>query len=222
MVDSRDIAGWMARCATAALAAFALAQPAAASTAPITAYYYDPALTGYSFPGPQQAVMTIDVKASIGGTCGFATGAAPSGTVNAGQIDVSAWTQDVPFTVECTAPWRIAVSSQNGALKTAASGATGYATKAPYDVALTLPWDTGFATGTVTASCPVAEIDQAAGSTPCDFEGAASTANGLLVPRSFGLSGSKMTVSAPAYSGTDVLVEGTYNDTLVVTISPAS
>ncbi len=218
----RKSAVWMVRCAAAAAAALAFAQPALADTLPVTAYYVDPALPGYAYPGPDKAIIAIDVKASIGGTCGFATGGAPSGTVNAGQIDTTAWSQDVPFTVECTAPWRIAVSSQNGALKTNATGATGYATKAPYDVALNLPWNTGFGSGTVTANCPVAQIDQAAGSTACTFEGTASTTNGLLVQRSVGLSGSKMTLSAPAYAGTDVLVAGTYNDTLIVTISPAS
>lgn len=212
-------AGW----AAAALAICAGAAPANASTttATITAYYRDPALVGYVYPGPAQAVLTIDVKASVGGTCGFATGLAPSGTVNAGAIDTTTWSQDVPFTVQCTAPWRIAVSSQNGALKTAATGALGYATTAPYNVALNLPFDTGSSTGTVTSSCPVAQIDAALGSSPCNFKGTATTTNGLQVPRSFNLSGSYMRVSAPAYSGSDVLVAGTYNDTLIVTVSPS-
>ena len=204
------------------LSAFAAPASAATSTNTITAYYRDPAIPNtYVYPGPAQAILTIDVTASVGGTCGFAPGAAPSGTVNAGAIDTNNWSQDVPFTLQCTAPWRIAVSSANGALKTTATGATGYATTAPYNVALNLPFDTGTSTGTVTGSCPVAEIDAALSSSPCTFRGTATTTNGLQVPRSFNLANSYMRVSAPAYTGANVLVQGTYNDTLIVTVSPS-
>ncbi len=204
-----------------ALSAFAAPASAATSTNTITAYYRDLTLTGYVYPGPDKAVLTIDVTASVTATCGFATGAAPSGTVNAGAIDTTGWGQNVPFTVQCTAPWRIAVSSANGALKTTATGATGYAKIAPYDVALNLPYDTGTSTGTITSTCPVAQIDAALGVSPCNFKGTATTTNGLAVPRSFNLSGSYMRVSAPAYPGPSVLVQGTYNDTLIVTVSPS-
>ena len=201
------------------LAAMTVAAPAqaATSTGTIKAYYPDPALTGYTFPGPDKAVLTIDVKASVGGTCGFGTNGAPNGTVNAGAIDTTAWTATVPFTAQCTAPWRIAVSSANGALKTAASVPAGYANAAPYDVALNVASDGG----TVTGACPVAQIDQALGTSPCTFKGTASTTNGLQIPRSFGLAGSFIKMSAPAYAGGGILISGTYNDTLVVTVSPA-
>ncbi len=203
------------------LAISSFAAPASAATTPITAYFRDSALTSYVYPGPDRATIAIDVKASVGGTCGFATGLAPSGTVNAGAIDTTGWGQDVPFTVQCTAPWRIAVSSQNGALQSGAIGATGYVTTAPYNVALNLPYDTGSSSGTVTSSCPVAQIEQALGSSSCNFKGTSTTTNGLQVPRSFNLSGSYIRVSAPAYPGPSVLVAGTYSDTLIVTVSPS-
>jgi hypothetical protein len=221
MLLGRNSAKWMVRGGIAALA-LSVAHPALAQSATITAYFRDPSLVGYVYPGPANAVFQIPVTASVGGTCGFVPGSEPNANVDAGAIDTVAWTQDVPFVVNCTAPWRIAISSQNGALKTAIPGATGYATQAPYDVALTLPWNDGTTSGTINASCPVAQVDLAAGSTTCSFEGAASPTNGQLVPRSVGLVGSKVTVSAPAYAGPDVLVAGTYNDTLTVTISPAS
>ena len=194
-----------------------LAMPASASTAPITAYYRDPALTGYTYAGPDRAVIAIDVKASVGGTCGFAANGAPNGTVNAGAIDTTGWSAQGPFTAACTAPWRIAVSSQNGALKNLGSVPAGYANTAPYNVALNVASDSG----TVTGNCPVAQIDQALGSSPCAFKGTASTTNGLQIPRSFGLAGSFIQMSAPAYPGPSILVSGTYNDTLIVTVSPA-
>ena len=209
--------------AAAMLAAAACAAPAhaATSTGTITAYYHDPALTGYTYPGPNKAELTIDVKASVGGTCGFAANGAPNGTVNAGAIDTTAWSAQVPFTAQCTAPWRIAVSSANGALKSSAAAAIGYSNAAPYTVALNVASDSG----TVTGSCPVAQIDQAAGTTACNFKGTAAPTNGLLVPRSFGLAGSYIQMSAPSYDGNNgpsVLVAGTYNDTLIITVSPAS
>ncbi len=203
-----------------ALSAGFIAAPALADTSPITAYY-NPGITGYTPPGPAQAVISVNVTASVGGTCGFATGAAPNATITKNNIDTTAWSAQVPFTVQCTAPWRIAVSSQNGALKNAATSSAGYQNRAPYDVSLNLPYDTGSSTGTVTATCPVAQIDQALGSSSCNFKGTASTTVGLPVPRSFNLSGSYIQVAAPAYPGPDVLISGTYNDTLVVTVSPS-
>lgn len=201
---------------TAAMLAMGHAVPAYANTAPITAYYRDPALGGYVYPGPANAIINIDVKASVGGTCGFATNGAPNASFTGLPIEAG-WTRQVPFTAECTAPWRIAVSSLNGALKNAATVPVGYTNKAAYDVALNVASDGG----TVTGTCPVAQIDQALGSSPCNFKGTASTTNGLQVLRSFGLAGSFIQMTAPAYSGSDVLYSGNYSDTLTVTVSPA-
>lgn len=204
----------MARAALAGLL-FVAAQPAAAQSVQ-TAYYRDPNLPTYAYPGPANAVLSVPVKASVGGSCGFQT--APNANIFNPNIDTTAWSNQVAFVPECTAPWRIAVSSQNGALKSAATVAPGYTNAAPYDVALNVASDSG----PVTSNCPVAQIDQALGSSACSFKGTASPTNGLLVPRSFGLAGSYIQVSAPAYAGPGTLVQGTYNDTLVVTISPAS
>ena len=201
---------------TAAMLAMGHAVPAYANTAPITAYYRDPALGNYNYPGPANAIINIDVKASVGGTCGFATNGAPNASFTGLPIEAG-WTRQVPFTAECTAPWRIAVSSLNGALKNAATVPVGYTNKAAYDVALNVASDGG----TVTGTCPVAQIDQALGSSPCNFKGTASTTNGLQVLRSFGLAGSFIQMTAPAYSGSDVLYSGNYSDTLTVTVSPA-
>ncbi|MDE2560646.1 MAG: hypothetical protein KGL48_00230 [Sphingomonadales bacterium] len=199
-----------------AIASLALAWcgPALASTAPITAYYPNP----YGL-GPDHASMTVDVLASVGGTCGFATNGAPNGAVHAGAIDTTAWSERVSFTAECTAPWRIAVSSANGALQaTPGNSSAGYTDKAPYTVTLNVASDAGVVSG----SCPVAQIEQGISGSTCNFNGTASASNGLLVGRSYDLAGSYIEVGAPAYAGTDTLIAGTYGDTLTVTISPAS
>ncbi|WP_157081021.1 hypothetical protein [Novosphingobium naphthalenivorans] len=200
----------------AALAASAAlcGMPALASTSPVTAYYPNAYVSG-----PDRVAMQIDVLASVGGRCGFASNSAPSGTVDAGVIDAAAWSGQIPFTAECTAPWRIAVTSLNGALQAGtANSDPGYTDKAPYTVALNVASDSG----TVASSCPVGQIAQGISGSTCDFNGTASASNGLLVPRSYGLAGSYIAVSAPAYSGTDQLIAGSYSDTLTVTISPAS
>ena len=204
----------------AAAVACAFAQPALAQVSQEQyAYYRDPAIT-FAYPGPAEAILTIPVTASVGGTCGFSD--APNTSFFNPNIDTTGWSNQKAFTVECTAPWRIAVTSQNGALKNTAATAPGYTNVAPYDVTLNLPYDTGSTSGTMVETCPVAEIDQALGATTCAFKGTASPTEGLLVPRSFGLSGAYIQLAAPAYPGPEVLVEGMYYDTLIVTVSPAS
>ena len=160
MLNGRSIegkAGWTAL----ALALCAVAAPAQADTAPITAYYRDPALGAYPYTGPDKAVILVDVTASVGGVCGFASGGAPNGTVSKTNIDTTAWTGQVPFTAQCTAPWNIAVSSQKGALESTAGISPGYANRAPYDVTLNIPYDTGTSNGTVTATCAVKDRNPA-------------------------------------------------------------
>lgn len=187
---------------------------ASAQSTPITAYY--PNAGGL---GPANAVLTINVLASVGGSCGFAVNGAPNATVNAGAIDATDWTQQVPFTPECTAPWRIAISSANGALASLTpASVTGFRNTAPYTVGLHVV-NNG---GVLSASCPVAQLSTNDTSGACNFKGTASPTNGLQVPRSFDLAGSYLAVGAPAFPGPGQLVAGDYSDTLTVTVSPSS
>lgn len=198
------LAGSIASC----LAVFAV--PAQAQSVPGTAY------AGGS---PGNITVSVPVRATVGSQCGFATGAAPSANLNVGQIDVANWTFDVPFTLECTGPSRVAIVSTNGGLKTAGTITDpGYAGLAPYDVAVNVA-RTG---ATTTGNCAAADLSASA-ATVCQLRGTASTSVGLLVNApSFGLTGSYVRVSAPAYAGPAVLVAGTYSDTLTVTVSPAA
>lgn len=192
------------------------ASPAlAADTAIQTAFYPDPTIP--NVPGPASAQFTIAVSASVGGTCGFAAGGAPSGTITAAAIDVAAWSGKAFFTPQCTAPWRIAVSSQNGALlNSVAASTTAFANRAPYDVKLHVVTDTGVAED----QCAAASLTAA--NAACSFEGAATAINGLQLSRSYLQSGSYIEASAPAYAGSQVLVAGTYQDVLTITVSPAT
>lgn len=213
MSEVRNNAVWMVRVAAAAFAV-AASQPAMAQATedfgPKYAYFET---TGK----PATAVLTIPVKATVGGRCGFLT--APNANLNVGQIDTAGWSKPVQFEPQCTAMWRIAITSANGGLVTPATGLpAGYGNRAPYDVALNIVTDAGVV---VPAPCTAASLQNVAGAT-CDFKGTASPTQGLLLTRSFERGPSTITVSAPAYVGPDVLVSGTYQDTLTVTVSPAS
>jgi hypothetical protein len=156
----------------------------------------------------------VEVRASVLGRCGFATGGAPSGSVDQANFDQSGFTKDFAIQLNCTGASRIAVSSANGGMATSEAGGTGYQTKAPYDVALYVAADNG---SNATATCAAATLS--AGGT-CSFAGSAGTATGLrLAGASTKANGSYLRVSAPAYSGTDMLAAGRYADTLTVTIS---
>jgi hypothetical protein len=196
-----------------AAAAFAVAasQPAMAQVSQEQTAYYN-----YGTK-PSYAELKIPVTATVGGRCGFVT--APEANLNVGQIDTAGWSKPVQFEPQCTAMWRIAITSANGGLVTPATGLpAGYGNRAPYDVALNIVTDAGVVEP---APCTAASLQNVAGAT-CDFKGTASPTQGLLLTRSFQQAPSTITVSAPAYAGPDVLISGTYQDTLTVTVSPAS
>jgi len=156
----------------------------------------------------------VEVRASVLGRCGFATGGAPSGTIDQAGFDQSGFTKDFAIVLNCTGASRVAVSSANGGMATSEAGGTGYQTKAPYNVALYVAADNGT---NASATCMAATL--AAGGS-CSFAGTAGTATGLrLAGASTKANGSYLRVSAPAYAGTDTLVAGRYTDTLTVTVS---
>jgi hypothetical protein len=190
---------------TAALIAGGLCAPAAAQT---TAY-----AAGDGGPGPNEIRLMIPVTASVGGRCGFAEGAAPSGNFNQPDFDQTGLDFQVPFSLECTGPSRVAVVSANGGLLTTGPEVPGYTTKAPYNVTLNLVG----ANAVANATCEVGTL--VTGSS-CPFLGPASTVQGLrLAATSLNQAGTFLRISAPAYSGSLQLVEGTYVDTLTITVS---
>lgn len=162
--------------------------------------------------------LQVQVTASIGGHCGFATGTAPAGTYNQPDFDTAGLNHDFTFQLDCTGPSRVAVVSTNGGLLTGGSVPAGYTTLAPYSVTLNLVGSTA----TANQSCAVANLTASSG-TPCSFRGPVTPSQGLLLnSTSVGQSGSYLRVSAPAYAGSNALVSGSYSDTLVVTVSAAS
>ena len=193
-----------------ALALFAAAAPAMAQNVPNTAYF------GGS---PTSITVSVPVIATVGGSCGFAPGAAPSGSQNVGLLDSPTWTYDFGFTLQCTGPSRIAVVSSNGGLKKPSLPSDpGYIGIAPYDVAVHVVRTGGATDG----NCPAANL-LTSSLNPCVLRGTASPTVGMSVATpSYNLSGSYVRVSALTY-GSDILVSGTdYTDTLTVTVSPAS
>jgi hypothetical protein len=168
--------------------------------------------TVYATKAPLTGSLTVYVSASVGGRCGFAT--APSGTHDEPDFDNHTWSHDFNFVLDCTGPSRVAVVSQNGGLLTGGTPASGYATLAPYNVELNLVRNSGAASN---ATCTAADL-QSGGS--CSFVGPASTTQGLhLASASTLQTGSYLRVGAPTYAGSNILVNGNYADTLVVTVS---
>ncbi|MGA0602876.1 hypothetical protein ACO2Q3_19360 [Caulobacter sp. KR2-114] len=173
------------------------------------------ATTAYAGGSPGDVTLSIPVYAQIGSTCGFGTGLAPSGTYQLGEIS-DGFSQSVSFAIACSAPARVAVVSTNGGLKAAASAPTGYAAQMDYTVALTLAGDTT----TASANCLASTLNT---SGACSFRGPSAGTRGLkLNDTSHDAQGSSLTVSAPAWSSSNILVSSTYSDTLTVTISPSS
>lgn len=167
---------------------------------------------------PNSAALTIEVKASVGGRCGFAALGAPSGSFDQRNFDVTGFTHDFPFTLDCTGPSRVGVVSSNGGLKTGGIAQAGYAVLAPYDVSLHLVSNTPM---TADATCAAATL--VAGTGTCSaFLGPASTTQGLRIGApSTNQTGSYLRVAAAAYNQAvgPTLVAGEYADTLTVTLS---
>ena len=203
------------------------ASPAQAQTAG-TAY-----AAGYAAPynTPNDVALSpIQVSASVGGRCGFATGNAPNGSVSALNLDTTGFDKTFPFVLDCTGAFRVGVVSQNGGLLTGGSVPSGYGIKAPYDVQLNLRNDAN--TATATSACQASQLSLANAAATCtaqyltggtNFSGAASTSRGLRVGGAATSSATNQTIRviANAYAGSDILTAGTYTDTLTVTVSTA-
>ncbi len=159
--------------------------------------------------------LGIDVKASVKDRCGFAS--APNASISQADFDTTGFSRDIPITLNCSGASRVAVSSANGGLQTAAA-ATGFASKAPYDVTVNLVADNA-----TKASATCAASTLSSGGSCAAFAGTASSSTGLrLGAPSTKSNGSYVRVSAAPYSASATpLVAGTYSDTLTVTVSAA-
>ena len=216
-------------CLLALVAGLGLAGSAAAAQ-DISATVYAPGdIPPGSGAGTSITLTPIYVRASVGGRCGFGDGQSPAGAVSQADFDVTGFDETFDFVIECTGPSRVGVVSSNGGLFQAGVSDPGYTGLAPYDVGLTLVGNDGV---TATASCEAASL--ASGITTCstayggaggpqvNFTGPADETTGLLLDASSTTGAvSSIRVRAATYAGTDVLVSGTYQDLLTVTVSPS-
>jgi hypothetical protein len=212
--------------AAAIIAAAAFAIPAAAQDISATVYAPGDIPPG-SGAGSSITLTPIYVRASVSGRCGFAEGQAPFGTVNQPNFDVTGFDATFNFVLDCSGPARVAVVSANGGLFQDATLPSGYTGLASYDVGLALAGDDGL---TATASCEAASL--VAGSTGCstahggaggaqtNFTGPADVDTGLLLdgPSTTGAVSSIRVMAGP-HNGENVLVSGSYQDVLTVTLS---
>jgi hypothetical protein len=168
-----------------------------------------------AYAGGNPVVLTIPVTASVGGRCGFATTAAPSGNYHQDNFDQLGLAAQFDFSLNCTGPSRVAVRSANGGLLTNAAVATGYTNKADYQVTLNLAANDG---SKAEATCAASALITGSA---CAFAGEATTSQGLkLASAAVNQPGSYIRISAPPATGS-TLVEGSYSDSLTVTVSPA-
>lgn len=222
MVGSRIAA------ALAASLVLFLSLPTAAFAQDISATVYAPGdVPPGSGAGTSITLTPIYVRASVGGRCGFAEGQAPDGSVSQPDFDVTGFDASFDFVLDCTGPARVAVVSTNGGLFQTASLPAGYTNVAPYDVGLALAGNDGL---TATASCEAASL--VAGSTTCstayggaggpqtNFTGPADETTGLLLdgPSTTGAVSSIRVLAGP-YNAGNILVSGSYQDVLTITLS---
>ena len=203
--------GWVAKGLSAALSLVAFASPALADPSTLPSPTYTP---GSPFTG------TILVTASVGGACGFLN-TAPSDNYTFNDIDTTQWEATKEFRLDCNVASRVAVTSSNGGLQGPALAATpGYTNLAPYTVDLNLVGSSA----SIAAQCSAASLKDGSCT---DFYGTAAIGqtDGLrLASPSVNVPGSFIKVSAPAFNATPsnpTLVNGTYNDTLVISVAAA-
>jgi hypothetical protein len=170
-----------------------------------------------AYAGGNPIVLTVPVTASVGGRCGFAESAAPSGSFHQENFDQTGFSKQFDFSLNCTGPSRVAISSANSGLLTSAPAATGYRNKADYQVTLSLQANNG---SSVQATCAASSLGTGGG---CTFAGRASTTQGLqLTSAAVNQPGSYVRISTPAQSvASSPLVQGSYSDVLTITVSPA-
>ena len=168
-----------------------------------------------AYAGGTPVVLTIPVTASVASRCGFAEGAAPSGSFNKDNFDREGLSAQFGFSLNCTGPSRVAVSSANGGLQSAGAAGAGYANRVDYTVTLNLAANDG---SSVQASCSALTL---ASGGSCSFAGAASTTRGLrLAAAAVNQPGSFVRISAPPQTGAAILIQGAYSDSIIVTVSP--
>lgn len=170
-----------------------------------------------AYAGGSPVVLTIPVTVSIENRCVFADGAAPAGSFNKDNFDRDGLATQFDFSLNCNGPSRVAISSANGGLLTAASAPSGYRNKADYQVTLNLMANNGTL---AQASCSASTM-QSGGT--CAFSGKASTSVGFrLASAVFNQAGSYLKITAlPQATSAAPLIEGSYADVLTVTLSPA-
>ncbi len=160
--------------------------------------------------------VNIDVRASVRARCGFAEGAAPTGSISQPDFDQHGFQGAFDIRLNCSGAARVAVSSRNGGLAGPAAPRPGFASLSSYQVELLLVGDDGTR---AEARCDSSLLT---GPGLCPMGGAANGSTGLrLAAASTGANGSYLRVSAPPRSGGDPLEPGRYADTLSITVSIA-
>jgi hypothetical protein len=174
--------------------------------------------------------LQLDVSLDVARRCGFASGGAPTETVDLGQLKAGG-SAPISFALDCNTPFRFRAASAYGALRNSAVRLGDvpdgmFTRRLPYtlDLALGVRRENGN-TRTITRSC---RSQQLAAGGNCSFQGGAAgegidTNDGVAIAGDTGLPSSGLTVSWEAPEpGDPVAVAGTYSDVITISVEVAS
>jgi hypothetical protein len=206
----------------AATAALGAAMFAGQAVAQPTAYYqFGP---GVPPSATDHLDLPLQVTATVSPGCGFTAGQTPDGNFVHNNFDLTGFTDTVNFQLNCNGPFRLAVASASGGMQgPAAAVPAGYANLADYNVALHIVANAG---GPFDINCNASQLKTAGGG--CDtanangFRGTATTTEGYrVISASQGQAGTYIRLTRAIQPTSPILVNGTYTDTLIVTVSAA-
>jgi hypothetical protein len=169
--------------------------------------------------------IQLKVTATVGGRCGFAT--APSGTLDFPNFDATNNTKSAEFILDCTGPSRVAVTSAFGGLRNGTAALqSGYSNLASYAVNLRLTPTTGDPV-TLGSPCPSEVLRQsspASGSMECNGLRGTASFNGATGLRLGSSSTGKtsfieVNVGPNTIGSSSTMIDGSYSDTLTVTVA---
>lgn len=158
--------------------------------------------------------ITIDLVGRISHTCDFGSASAQSTVLPTADL-LASFSSTVSLPLNCNTPFRIAVASANGALKSsAAPDKSGFAFEKAYKVGLKVDTDGGQMNP---ADCLSTKLKMGVGG--CAFYGEAAGA-GLSSNNKTALNKTaQLTVSwTPSSDGEPRLAAGDYQDTIIITV----
>jgi len=165
-------------------------------------------------PGAPDA-LTLDLRGHVASHCGFQT--PPPKSVDFGDLTV-AGSASAAFTLNCNAPFRLRISSANGAMalqNPPQAAPVGFDQSDPYQLAVSFATDLGAVSS---GACDSSDLKTSSGRCPCYGAGPGqglSSGDGVSIGKDGAVS---LSWSAPRTK----LVAGAYADTITIVVEVRS